>query len=123
MTDPFARLGALMVRWRWVVLGVWLVLLVVVGALLAPKAPKAVKGGGFIDPDSESAKAAAFLDTQFNASTFTSAVVVFHSVSATVDDPGFKDQVTRAGDSLSKVHGRQLSRLLTERLCPVARRW
>jgi len=30
MTDPFARLGASMVRWRWVVLAVWLVLLVVV---------------------------------------------------------------------------------------------
>ncbi len=105
MTDPFARFGASMVRWRWVVLGVWLVLLVVVGALLAPKAPKAVKGGGFIDPDSESAKAAAILDSQFNASTFTSAVVVFHSASATVDDPNFKDQVTHAADSLSKVRG------------------
>ena len=105
MTDPFARLGASIVRWRWVVLGVWLVLLVVVGALLAPKAPKAVKGGGFIDPDSESAKAAAILDSQFNASTFTSAVVVFRSASATVDDPNFKDQVTRAADSLAKVHG------------------
>ena len=43
MTDPFARLGASMVRWRWVVLAVWLVLLVVVGGLLAPKAPKAAK--------------------------------------------------------------------------------
>ncbi len=105
MTDPFARLGAFMVRWRWVVLAVWLVLLVVVGGFLAPKAPKAVKGGGFIDPDSESAKAAAILDGQFNASTFTSAVVVFHSSSATVDDPGFKGQVTRAADSLSNVRG------------------
>src|SRR3981081_3817313 len=105
MTDPFARFGASMVRWRWVVLGVWLVLLVVVGALLAPKAPKALKGGGFIDPDSESARAAAILDSQFNASTFTSAVVVFHSNSATVDDPAFKDQVTRASDNLARLKG------------------
>ncbi len=105
MTDPFARLGASMVRWRWVVLGVWLIVLVVVGALLAPKAPKALKGGGFIDPDSESAKAAAILDAQFNASTFTSAVAVFTSSSITVDDPGFKDQVTRAADALSRVDG------------------
>src|SRR5438045_2330083 len=103
MTDPFARLGASMVRWRWVVLGVWLVALVVVGGLLAPKAPKALKGGGFIDPDSESAKAAAIIDSQFNASTFTSAVVVFHSANSTVDDAGFKDQVTRAADNLSRV--------------------
>ncbi len=105
MTDPFARFGASMVRWRWVVLAFWLVLLVVVGGLLAPKAPKALKGGGFIDPDSESARAAAILDSQFNASTFTSAVVVFRSDSATVDDPPFKEQVTRAADSLSNVHG------------------
>src|SRR5436309_14548374 len=105
MNDPFAQLGAAMVRWRWLVVGVWLVLLIVAGALLAPKAPKALKGGGFIDPDSESAKAAAILDSQFNSSTFTSAVVVFHSTSATVDDANFKDQVTRAADSLSKVHG------------------
>jgi RND superfamily putative drug exporter len=105
MTDPFARFGASIVRWRWVVLAVWLVVLIAVGALLAPKAPKALKGGGFIDPDSESARAAAILDSQFNSSTFTSAVVVFRSDSATVDDPAFKDQVTRAADSLSKVHG------------------
>src|SRR5579864_4257694 len=105
MTDPFARLGASMVRWRWVVLGAWLVLLVIAGGLLAPKAPKALKGGGFIDPDSESAKAAAILDSEFNASTFTSSVVVFRSSSATVDDPAFKDQVTRAADELSQVPG------------------
>ncbi len=105
MTDPFARLGASMVRWRWVVLGVWLAVLIVVGALLAPKAPKALKGGGFSDPDSESAKAAAILDTQFNASTFTSAVAVFTSATATVDDAGFKEQVTRAEDALSRVDG------------------
>src|SRR3981081_49348 len=105
MTDPFARFGASMVRWRWVVLGVWLVLLVVVGAFLAPKAPKALKGGGFIDPDSESARAAAILDTEFNASTFTSAVVVFRSSTATIDDPTFKDQVTGAADRLARVSG------------------
>jgi RND superfamily putative drug exporter len=105
MTDPFARFGAAMVRWRWVVLAVWLVVLVIVGGFLAPKAPKAVKGGGFIDPDSESAKAAAILDSQFNSSTFTSAVVVFHSGSATVDDPTFEAQVTSGADALSKVPG------------------
>jgi RND superfamily putative drug exporter len=104
-SDPFGRFGAAMVRWRWVVLAVWLVALVVVGGFLAPKAPKAVKGGGFIDPDSESAKAAAILDSQFNASTFTSAVVVFHSSASAVDDPAFKDQVTRASDSLARVKG------------------
>jgi RND superfamily putative drug exporter len=94
-----------MVRWRWVVLGVWLVVLVLAGGFLAPKAPKALKGGGFIDPDSESAKAAAILDTEFNSSTFSSAVAVFRSNSATVDDATFKSQVTSAADALSRVHG------------------
>jgi RND superfamily putative drug exporter len=105
MTDPFARLGLFIVRWRWVVLAVWLVVLIALGGLLAPKAPKALKGGGFIDPDSESARAATILDREFNASTFTSSVVVFRSISSTVDDPTFKDQVTRAAEQLSTVHG------------------
>jgi uncharacterized membrane protein YdfJ with MMPL/SSD domain len=103
MNDPFARLGVAMVRWRWVVLGVWLVLLVVAGGLLAPKTPKALKGGGFIDPESESAKAAVILDREFNSSTFTSAVAVFRSTSQTVDDASFKDQITQAADRLSHV--------------------
>jgi putative drug exporter of the RND superfamily len=103
MNDPFARLGVAMVRWRWVVLGLWLVVLIVAGGLLAPKTPKAVKGGGFIDPDSESARAAAILDKEFNSSTFTSAVAVFRSATQTVDDPSFKDQVTQAADRLSRV--------------------
>src|SRR5215470_8449764 len=99
MADPFARLGALMVRFRWATVVVWLVLLLGAGGLLAPRTASALKGGGFIDTDSDSARAAALLDTEFNASTFSNAVVVFRSSSVTVDDPLFKADVARAADN------------------------
>src|SRR5438067_2136378 len=105
MNDPFARLGVTMVRFRWVTLAVWLGVLAVSGGLLAPHAAKALKGGGYIDPNAESARAAELLDTQFDASTFSSAVVVFRASDRTIDDPAFKDQVTRAADSLARVTG------------------
>jgi RND superfamily putative drug exporter len=105
VTDPFAWLGATMVRFRWPVLAAWLVLLAVSGGLLAPHTPKALKGGGFIDAESESARAAELLDTEFDASTFNNAVVVFRSTAQTADTPAFQDQVSRATNNLSAVKG------------------
>ncbi len=104
-TDPLARLGENVFRLRWPILIAWLVVLGVAGALLAPKASHALKGGGFIDPDSESARAASILDKEFNASTFTSAVAVFRSPALTVDDSVFRDQVSSGAEQLSRVHG------------------
>jgi RND superfamily putative drug exporter len=104
-SDSFARLGLLLVRFRWPVLATWIAVLVVAGGLLAPRAPKALKGGGFIDSDSESATAATLLDREFNASTFNNAVVVFRSTTETIDDPDFKDQVSAASDRLTRVPG------------------
>ena len=67
MTDPFARLGLAMVRWRWPVLAIWLILIAGVGALLAPRAEKTLQGGGFVLPGSQSAQAAAILDREFSS--------------------------------------------------------
>ena len=39
--------AALMARWRWPVLLLWLLVLGVAGALLAPNAPGVLKAGGF----------------------------------------------------------------------------
>ncbi len=105
MTDPFARLGAAMVRWRWVVLVVWVVALGLAGALAAPKVSKEVRSGGIFAPDSESDQAAQLLAREFNASTQTNLVVVFRSSRLTVDDPEFKDQVTAGiGRIRSEIH-------------------
>ncbi len=94
-----------MVRFRWLALAVWLVLLAVMGGLLAPHTPGALKGGGFIDADSESARAANLLDSEFEASTFSNVALVFRSDTLTLEAPDFKDQVTGAADRVARVPG------------------
>ncbi|HEY8684704.1 MAG TPA: MMPL family transporter, partial [Chloroflexota bacterium] len=103
MGDPFARFGGLIVRLRWAVLIIWLVLLATFGVLFAPKAAKALKGGGYSDPNSQSAKAAMALDQQFGASDARTVAVVFRSTSQTAEDPSFKAAVTGAADRLAHV--------------------
>ena len=104
MNDPFFRLGATMVRRRWRVLAVWLVLLVVGGAL-APQANNVVVGGGFAVPGSNSARAGAVLAAEFHADTRTLAQIVLRSDSATVDDAGFRAQVLSAITRVKAVDG------------------
>ncbi len=103
MTDPFARLGATMVRWRRVVVAVWVVALIITGGLFAPRAASALKAGGIIAPDSESDIATRLLDEEFNASTFNNVAVVFRSSSMSVDDEGYKTEVGRAVEKLRAV--------------------
>src|SRR4051812_31555399 len=102
MTDPFARLGLLMARWRWLVVAIWLALLVGLGATLAPRTPSVLKGGGYTDPNSESAEAARILDREFNAATTQSVAVVFRSPSLTVDDPAYRSVVD---DAVQRLRG------------------
>lgn len=78
MNDPFARLGYAMVRYRWMVLIAWLVVLGVVGGVLAPQASSVVRGGGFVVDNTDSARAAAILESEFGASTRSNVVIVFH---------------------------------------------
>ena len=102
-TDPFARLGAAMVRGRWVVLLLWLAIIGVAGGVFAPKANSIVKGGGFFVSKSESNDASVVLAGDFNASTRNNAVVTLHSDSLSVDDPAFQQNIGAAADRLSKV--------------------
>ena len=103
MTDPFARLGNLIVRGRWIVLALWLVVLGTAGLLLAPKASSIAKGGGFSVSGSSSDQAAAILQREFNASTSNSVVVVLHATDRTVDDADYRDQATTAITRLKSV--------------------
>ena len=105
MADPFARLGAALVRGRWFVLAAWLVVLAAAGVLLAPKASSVTKGGGFIVPGSGSDHAAQILKQDFNASTANNAVVVFYAANQTIDDAAYRSQVTGAADRLRTVSG------------------
>ncbi|MDP9373897.1 MAG: MMPL family transporter, partial [Chloroflexota bacterium] len=105
MTDPFARFGAALVRFRWLVLLGWLVVLGVAAGLLAPKASEVVKGGGFQDDNSESIKAARVLADEFNAAPGNTVIIVYRSPDRTVDDPTYRDAVTRGAEALQTVHG------------------
>ena len=105
MNDPFARLGALMARFRWVVLVLWIAVMPLAGALGASKAAGVLRGGGFIVPDSASANAAATLGQEFGGSNTSNAIVVFRSATRTIDDPVFRDEATAALKRIAAVEG------------------
>ncbi|HVB63919.1 MAG TPA: MMPL family transporter [Nitrolancea sp.] len=105
MNDSFARFGSALVRGRWLVLAMWIVLLVAVGGFLAPKASSVTKGGGFGVPGSGSQLADSVLETEFHASTSNNAVVVFHSDDKTIADTGYANDVNTATERLQKVEG------------------
>src|SRR5256885_293194 len=79
--DAFARWGRTMVRFRWPVVGAWLLLVVLAGAFLAPKAAGVLKAGGIVAVGSESDRAAGILDNQLHASTANNMVVDFQATS------------------------------------------
>src|SRR5437588_308546 len=93
MNDPFVRLTTLVIRWRWAVVVLWTVLLIVSAGLLAPKAADVVKGGGFSMPGSESVQAADILQREFKLSPDNTVVVVYRSASLTVDQPAYRADV------------------------------
>lgn len=93
MTDRFAQLGYVMVRLRWIVLAVWLIILGVAGGILSPKTTDVVKGGGFIIDGSESARAAEILESDFGAATQSNVVVVFRDTERDVKDPELRAEI------------------------------
>ncbi len=105
MNDPFARYGAFIYRTRWMVLAIWLVILVVCGALFAPKAGSVLKAGGIEDPDSEAAEATRILEEEFNNSALNNAVIVYQSDELTVDDPVYRDAVVSNAEAIAEVEG------------------
>jgi uncharacterized membrane protein YdfJ with MMPL/SSD domain len=103
--DPFVALATFVVRFRWLVVGVWLVLLVAAGALLAPRVPRALQGGGFQVPGSESTRAAEIIDREFDAANRNTLVIVFRSDTFTVDTPPFRNAVVEAERRLASMDG------------------
>ncbi|HEX4929945.1 MAG TPA: hypothetical protein VFV62_04480, partial [Gaiellaceae bacterium] len=77
-TDPFARLGAFVYRFRWYVLAAWLLVLVVCGPF-AGKAADALQSGGIEAPGSDSSVAADLLSSEFDVSALNNIAVVFDS--------------------------------------------
>src|SRR6266511_977535 len=103
--DPFVSLASVVIRFRWFVVGIWLVVLIAAGVLLAPRVPRALQGGGFLVPRSESTAAAEAIDREFDAANRNTLAIVFRSPSVTVDNPAFKDAVVEAERRLASVSG------------------
>ena len=99
-----------MYRFRWYVLGVWLVVLGVCGAF-APKAADVLQAGGIEAPGSDSSIASGLLAGDFNVSALNNVAVVLRSDTLTVDDDEFEEQVSmRASASAAPRASRASSR-------------
>src|SRR5258706_696228 len=86
--NRFERLGRWCARHRRPVIVAWLAL-VAVAIPFAVQAPNALRAGGFISPDLESARAKAVLETEIGVAQ-AAVVVVFHSDTARAGEPGFE---------------------------------
>jgi RND superfamily putative drug exporter len=90
----FYRLGRFAARYRWWIVGVWMVAM----ALALPFAPRAsavLQSGGFISPDAESQRALDLLTQKLNLKS-TVVQVLFTSQTYTADDPRFAQEAERA---------------------------
>ena len=86
--NRFERLGRWCARHRRPVVVAWLAI-VGLSVPLALQAPGALRAGGFISPDLESARAKAVLETEIGVAQ-AAVVVVFHSDTARAGEPAFE---------------------------------
>src|SRR6185503_9602168 len=86
--NPFERLGRWCARHRRPVIVAWLAL-VGLSVPFALQAPGALRAGGFISPDLESARAKALLETEVGVAE-AAVVVVFHSDTARAGEPAYE---------------------------------
>jgi RND superfamily putative drug exporter len=96
----FLSLGRFVYRFRWPVVGVWVVL-ALASLPLAPTLPRVLKAGGYGDPSLESQRAAELLGNALGNQS-SALLVVFHSDSLTTDDPRFR---TAANASIAALNG------------------
>ena len=97
---PFERLGAFLVRRRWVVVASWAAVLVA-AIPLAPRAPGALVPGGFQLDDLESARARAVLEGELGIPP-SGLVLVAHSDTVLAGEPGFESELAAV---LGRVRG------------------
>jgi uncharacterized membrane protein YdfJ with MMPL/SSD domain len=103
-TDPLARFGAFVYRKRWFVLGAWVVVLAV-GAVLAPKANGVLKSGGVQAIGSDSEVASGIIDREFGVSALNNVAVVFRSPTLNVGDQEYRTQVEAATKRIERAKG------------------
>jgi putative drug exporter of the RND superfamily len=101
----FARLGRLMYRRRWWVIGLWL-LAVLAAAPWFPRVAHYLRVGGFSSPNTESAQARDTLQRELGQNQ-AAIVVVYSSPTLAADDPRFVQEVQQSLQGVPAVHGVQ----------------
>ena len=96
----FERLGRFAARRRWWVVGAWVVLLLV-AVPLATRAGGALRSGGFIRQDLESARAKQLLHDQLGIPE-AAVAVVFHSPTLRAGEPAFEIAAAQAMAGITK---------------------
>ncbi len=90
----FALLGRMAYRWRWAILVVWGVALLLSLPVL-PRVAGSLKVGGFSSPNTEAARAREVLERELGFAPST-LLVVYQSDGLTADDPAFQAAIDRS---------------------------
>lgn len=96
----FYHLGRIATRYRWLIVGLWMVA-VIVALPFAPQANQVLRSGGFSSPDAESQRAIDLLVQKLHVNQ-TIVQVIFTSRTFSVDDPRFTQQVDSSLSGLQK---------------------
>jgi RND superfamily putative drug exporter len=93
----FYHLGRIATRYRWLIVGLWMVA-IAVALPFAPRASEVLHSGGFVSPDAESERAINLLAQKLHLN-LTVVQVIFTSRNYTADSPQFihETQVALAG--------------------------
>jgi RND superfamily putative drug exporter len=95
----FYRLGKLATRYRWVIVGFWMIA-VAIALPFAPQASSVLQSGGFVSPDAESERAVTLLSQKLRLD-LTIVQVIFTSQRYTADSPQFAQESRAALASIS----------------------
>ena len=90
----FYHLGKIATRFRWLIVGLWMVA-VAVALPFAPQASQVLQSGGFISPDAELQRAINVLTQKLHLDQ-TIVQVIFTSKTYTADDPHFIQESQQA---------------------------
>src|SRR3989440_4073518 len=92
--DMFYHLGKIATRFRWLIVGMWMVA-IAVSLPFAPQASQVLHPGGFVSPDAESERAIDLLAQKLHLN-LTVVEVFFTSQNYSTDSPPFVDETQQA---------------------------
>src|SRR6266705_724227 len=90
----FFRLGRIVTRFRWLIVGVWIVM-IAIALPFAPQATQVLHSGGFVSPDFESEQAINLLVQKLHFNP-TIVQVIFTSQRYSADSPAFTQETQQA---------------------------